>query len=74
VKIPPGIREKKTTNGVRYEVRYRNPGSREIRGKTFDKLTEAKRFQRELETAKDRGTYVNPSLGKTTFGAYGTAT
>jgi integrase len=70
LKIPPGIREKKTTNGVRYEVRYRNPGSREIRGKTFDTLTEAKRFQRELETAKDRGTYVNPSLGKTTFGAY----
>jgi integrase len=54
---------KKTDSGT-YSVRYRTPTGKQRR-RTFQRRAEAQRFAREVEIAKDRGTYTDPRKGQT---------
>lgn len=56
---------KTATGDPRYNVRYRGP-DRKVRNKTFRTKKEAERFEREMLTARDRGTWIDPNLGRMT--------
>lgn len=60
---------KRNTNGgdVRWDVRYRDP-NRVYRTKTFRRKSDALKFVGAVETDLDRGDWVNPDLGRETFG------
>jgi integrase len=60
------IREK--PSGL-YEVCYRDPSGRS-RGKSFRRKTDARRFAAEIETDIHRGRWVEPRLGRVSFGEY----
>lgn len=60
--LPPGIREYRSRYQVRY---YGSDGKR--RAQSFDRLTDAKRFQRATEVDKDRQQWLDPRLGQTAF-------
>lgn len=61
------ITSRRTKSGdQRYDVRYRGP-DRKVRNKTFRTKKEAERFEREMLTARDRGTWIDPSGGRTTL-------
>ncbi len=55
--------------GYAWEVRYRDPQRRD-RSKTFRTKTEAESFADSVETDIDRGNYLDPRLGKKTFGEW----
>ena len=50
-----------------WKVRYRDPSGKQRR-KTFQQHSNARRFAREVEVAKDRGEFVNPHDGKVLVG------
>ena len=52
-----------------YRARYRDPAGRE-RSKTFTRRVDAERFVVEVEHAKSRGAWVDPTLGRITFAAW----
>jgi hypothetical protein len=54
---------------VTYRARYRDPAGRE-RSKTFTRRVDAERFVVEVEHAKSRGAWVDPTLGRITFAAW----
>jgi integrase len=54
---------------VTYRARYRDPAGRE-RSKTFARRVGAERFVVEVEHAKSRGAWVDPTLGRITFAAW----
>ena len=54
---------------VTYRARYRDPAGRE-HSKTFTRRVDAERFVVEVEHAKSRGTWVDPTLGRITFAAW----
>jgi hypothetical protein len=56
------VRSGRTT----YRVRYRDPGGGQ-RSKVFARKADAQRFLNETETAKARGTWTDPSLGRVLF-------
>jgi len=58
------IERRDTSRGVRYDVRYREPGGR-TRVKTWKRKADAVRFARSVEVDKDRGLFVDPSLSRT---------
>jgi len=59
--------EKRVRNGkTTYRVRYRDPAGGQ-RSKVFARKADAQRFLNETETAKARGTWTDPSLGKVLF-------
>jgi integrase len=59
--------EKRVRNGkATYRVRYRDPGGGQ-RSKVFARKADAQRFLNETETAKVRGTWTDPSLGRVLF-------
>jgi hypothetical protein len=49
-----------------YRVRYRDPAGVQ-RSKVFARKADTQRFLNETETAKARGTWTDPSLGKVLF-------
>jgi integrase len=49
-----------------YQVRWRDPAGRQ-RTKSFKRKTEAKQFANRVEVEMQRGTYVDPQLGKLLF-------
>ncbi len=51
----------------RWKVRYWTPDGQHQKAKTFDLKSEAQKFARRVETAKDRGEWIDPVLGRTTF-------
>jgi Phage integrase, N-terminal SAM-like domain len=53
----------------KWQARWRDPGGRE-RVRTFRLKGEAEKFLSTIEAAKVRGSYVDPSLGRISFGAY----
>ena len=56
--------EKRVRNGkTTYRVRYRDPAGGQ-RSKVFARKTDAQRFLNETETAKARGTWTDPTLGR----------
>jgi integrase len=63
------VTRKANSKGVRWQATYRAPDGRE-RTKTFDRKTDAERWVREQESARDRGGWIDPREGRTTFGAY----
>jgi integrase len=59
--------EKRVRNGkTTYRVRYRDPAGRQ-RSKVFGRKADAQRFLNESETAKARGTWTDPALGRVLF-------
>jgi integrase len=57
--------------GMRYKVRYLDPDGRELFKMYPDRqLSAAKAFLHEVESAKQRGSYLNPQSGKVTFQSY----
>jgi integrase len=59
--------EKRLRNGkTTYRVRYRDPAGGQ-RSKVFARKADAQRFLNETETAKARGTWTDPSLGRVLF-------
>jgi integrase len=54
---------------VSYRARYRDPAGRE-HSKTFTRRVDAERFVVEVEHAKSRGAWVDPTLGRITFAAW----
>jgi hypothetical protein len=68
-KLPPGIQEwtpHPETGRPRYLVRWRTP-ERKPRKRVFDRLAAAKAFLADVTSAKNRGTYIDASLGRQTF-------
>ena len=61
--------EKRTRAGrVTYRARWREASGRE-RVRTFNRMTDARRFLAEVEDSKYRGAYVDPSTGRLDVGA-----
>jgi integrase len=59
--------EKRMRNGrTTYRVRYRDPAGSQ-RSKVFARKADAQRFLNETETAKARGTWTDPALGRVLF-------
>jgi hypothetical protein len=59
--------EKRVRNGrTTYRVRYRDPAGRQ-RSKVFARKADAQRFLNETETAKVRGAWTDPALGRVLF-------
>jgi len=66
------IKKRKTAGrGWVYEVRYRTPDGTE-RSKTLPTLDDAKRYASTAEADKARGAWIDPRLGRVTFGEYST--
>lgn len=58
----------KTTSG-RWRANWRDPSGRQ-RAKTFPTKREASRFLAEIDSARNRGLYVDPHAGRLTLGEY----
>ena len=59
--------QKRVRNGrITYRVRYRDPAGGQ-RSKVFARKADAQRFLNETETAKTRGTWTDPVLGRVLF-------
>lgn len=58
------IERRETSQGVRYDVRYREPGG-QPRVKTWRRKADAVRFSRSVEVDKDRGLFADPALART---------
>lgn len=63
--LPPGIRERDGRFQVRY---YGSDGQR--RARSFDRMSDAKRWKRDQEVARDRGEWIDPRRGQTPFGKW----
>ncbi len=61
--------EDRRDQGRGWRVRYRAPDNRE-RSKSFRRKVDAERFAVAMESAKLRGEWVDPALGRRTFGSY----
>lgn len=51
---------------LRYLVQYRTPDRRMTKKRGFKTKGSAEKFAREIEVAKDKGTFINPAAGKVT--------
>jgi len=60
------IVKRETTQGVRYDVRYRDPAGK-VRTKTFRRSEDARKFSNTTEADKVRGTWLDPDKGRLTF-------
>jgi integrase len=59
--------ERRVRNGkITYRARYRDPAGRQ-RSKVFARKADAQRFLNDTETAKARGTWTDPALGRVLF-------
>jgi integrase len=68
------IEKYQTTSGATlYMVRYRKPDQSQTTRRGFARKHEAAAFAATVETAKLRGEYVAPAVGKTTVGTLGPA-
>ena len=68
-KLPPGIQAwtpHPETGRPRYLVRWRTP-ERKSRMQVFDRLIDAKADKTEVDSAKNRGMYIDAALGRQTF-------
>ena len=65
--------EKRLRGGkVTYRARYRDPAGRE-RSKSFDRKVDAERWLADVQHAKSRGAWTDPSLGRVRFADWLTA-
>lgn len=61
----------KADNKPRYMVSYRDPTNKQVLKRGFTRKTDAERYLRVNETAKDRGEYIDPADAKATVKALG---
>ena len=59
----------RTTTSKGFQVRYRDPNGRQ-RARNFTRKTDATCFAAAVETDKVRGDWMDPRLGKVTFGEW----
>jgi integrase len=65
----PGIYEKRTKSGVRYQVKWRRLDGTQA-SKTFRTKTEAKSHKAKMDTARRGGEMLDDRLAKVTFSEY----
>ena len=63
--LPPGIREHHGS----YQVHFYGPNG-ERRARSFDRLSDARRFKRGVDADRDRGELIDPRLGRTPFAGW----
>jgi hypothetical protein len=63
------VKRARTRSGWAWQVRYRDP-NRKDRSKTFDTKPKAEAFSVAVEADIDRGEFLDPRLGKKTFGEW----
>lgn len=61
--------ERRADRGNRWEVRYRDPEGKQ-RARLFDLRADAEQFLTGTEHSKLAGTYIDPALGRVTFGEF----
>lgn len=59
--------KRRPNRGNRWEVRYRDPAGKQ-RSRLFERKVDAERFAATTTADMVRGTYVDPTAGRTTFG------
>jgi integrase len=65
--------QKRTRNGkTTYRVQYRDP-SGAMRGRSFTRMADARRFKTETEHATEHGAWTDPRAGKATLRSYAVA-
>src|ERR1039458_4216777 len=63
------INRRSAKDGNRYDVRLRGPDGKE-RSRTFRTLKDAQRYEREQQTSRDKGSWIDPRHASLTFGDY----
>ncbi len=63
------IRKRAPEDGGGYQVRYAG-SDRKSHARTFRRKVDAQRFARSVEVDLDRGTWLDPKLGRVTFGEF----
>ena len=63
------VQRYETAKGVRYRVRYRDE-SGAMKSRSFNKKSDAARFERDTLAALERGTYVDPRAGRQTVSEF----
>jgi len=61
------IEKRDTSQGVRYDVRYRDPSGKQ-RKRSFKRLDDARKFDRTVEADVLRGDWTDPRDARVTFG------
>ncbi|GAA1733531.1 tyrosine-type recombinase/integrase [Microbacterium paludicola] len=61
----------KTTTGLRWEARYRRPDGKQTSKKGFKRKRDALDYITEVESSKNKGTYISESEGQVTVGSLG---
>lgn len=61
--------KRREDRGNRWEVRYRDPEGKQ-RARLFDRRVDAERFVATTTADMVRGSYIDPSAGRVTFGEY----
>ncbi|MEF2977037.1 tyrosine-type recombinase/integrase [Subtercola sp. YIM 133946] len=65
------IESYESASGKKYRVRFRKPDHTQTRKNGFITKREAERFLREVETAKDTGTYIDAGEARASIGELG---
>jgi integrase len=63
------VAKRRTSQGPRYDVRYRTPVG-DVRSRTFRTRRDAERFRSTVEADKLRGAWMDPRVGRLTFGEW----
>jgi hypothetical protein len=63
------IEQRKRYGKITYRARYSDPDGRE-RSRVFVRKGDAEKYLSTIEVSKLRGEWIDPTLGKTTFGDY----
>ena len=61
------LRKHQRRDRVRWEARWKDPQTRKDRSRSFDTKREAEAFLASVKTSQMQGSYVDPSLGRTTL-------
>lgn len=64
------VQRYQTSKGVRYRVRYRDE-SGTMKSRSFNKKSDAARFERDTLAALERGAYIDPRAGRQTVSEFG---
>jgi hypothetical protein len=67
--LSPSVASIRRNGSGTFQVRYRDPAGRQ-RARNFARKTDATRFAHAVETDKVRGDWLDPRLGRVTFGEW----
>lgn len=67
--VVPHVEKRMRAGTLRWRARYRSPDGQE-RSKTFVRKIDAEQFLAQMEVDKARGSWVDPTLGRVSFGEW----